>query len=142
MRAASALLEFDMILYAGMLIELEVLQRHTADLNQAIAAAPTNPPLFGQQLVQHGFAVQTTVGGIANTLGFNDYQKGSQLLNLVYSKIRTARTKANARRYFDDFLMIIAGSLGQRDIAESLVVTFSKLRAHYIVCHVTQYNIK
>ena len=123
-------------MYAGMFqnyIELEVLQRHTADLNQVIAAAPTNPPLLGQQLVQHGFAVRTTVNGIVNTLGITDYQKGSQLLSLVDSKLRTAGTKENARTYFNDFLVIIAGPLGQCDIAESLVSTFSKWNAHKLV---------
>ena len=114
-------------------VEVEVLRRHTADLNQVIAAAPTNPVLLGQQLVQHGFAVQTTVGGIVNTPGITDYQKGSQLLNLVDSKIRTAGTKAKARKYFDDFLKIITGHMGQLDIAESLVATFSKWYAHKLV---------
>ena len=116
-------------------VELDVVQRHIADLNQAIGAAPTNPVLFGQQLAQHGFAVQATVNGIVNTLGVTDYQKGSQLLNLVDSRIRTAGTKENARRYFNDFLMIILGPMGHHDITESLVATFRKWNARKLSCN-------
>ena len=104
-----------------------MLQRHTADLNQAIQ---NNPSLFGQHLVQRGLAVPTTVTGIVDTLGISDYQKGSKLLNLVDSKLQTAGTKENARKYFNSFLVIIARPLGHRDIAESLVATLSKLSAH------------
>ena len=119
-----------MILYAGIFqnynhIEVEVLQEHAADLTSVIA---TNPSLFGQHLVQRGLAVQTTVTGIVDTLGFSDYQKGSKLFNLVDSKIRTTRTSDNARKYFDDFLSIIAYNyaMGHRDVAESLATAFSK----------------
>ena len=108
-------------------VELEVLQEHTADLTLAIA---TNPPLFGQHLVQRGLAVQTTVDGNVNTLGFTDYEKGMKLLSLVKTKIRTTGSKENARKYFDDFLQIITYPMGYRDLAESLVATYSKLSAH------------
>ena len=118
-------------MYAGIFqsynhIEVEVLQEYAADLTSAIA---TNPSLFGQHLVQCGLAVQTTVTGIVDTQGINDYRKGSGLLSLVDSKLRIAGTKENARRYFNDFLLIIAYPMGQRGIAESLVATFSKLSA-------------
>ena len=117
-----------MILYAGTsqnynCIELRVLQEHTANLSQAIA---TDLSLFGQHLVQCGFAVQTTVTGIVDTLGISDYQKGSRFLNIVDSKLQTAGTKEIVRKYFDDFLKIIAYPMGQCDVAELLVTTFSK----------------
>ena len=101
----------------------KVLEKHTADITSAIA---TNPSMFGQHLVQSGLAVQNTVTGIM-TSGTNDYQKGSQLLGLVGSKVQTAGTKENARKYFNNFLNIIANDMGHHDIAKSLVATFSKL---------------
>ena len=119
-----------MIFYAGTYVELEVLQRYTADLALAIAA---NPSLFGQHLVQHGLAVQITVAGIVDTLGITDYQKGSILLSLVDSKLRTAGTRENATKYFNDFLLIIAYPMGHRDLAELVVATFSKLSAHKLM---------
>ena len=107
-------------------MEVEVLQEYAADLTLVIA---TNPSLFGQHLVQRGLAVQTTVTGIVDTQGINDYRKGCGLLSLVDSKLQTAGSKDNARRYFNDFLLIIAYPLGHCGIAESLVTTFSKLSA-------------
>ena len=100
-----------------------MLQEHTVNLSQAIA---TDPSLFGQHLVQCGFAVQTTVTDTVCTLGFSDSQKGSRLLNIVDTKLRTAGAKENVRKYFDDFLKIIAYPMGQHDVAELLVTTFSK----------------
>ena len=104
-------------------IELEVLQRHTAKLTSAIE---TNPSLFGQHLVQCELAVLSTVTGVVNTLGVSDYQKGAKLLSLVDNKIRTAESKESARKYFDDVLKIFAEHMGNRDIVESLVATYSK----------------
>ena len=104
--------------------DIEVLHEHAADLTSAIA---TNPSLFGQHLVQSGFAVQATVTGIVTTLGIDNYQKGTRLLSLVNSKLQTAGTKENIRKYFNDFLLIITYPMGHRDIAELLVATFSKL---------------
>ena len=100
-----------------------MLQRHNADLVSVIA---TNPSLFGHHVVQSGFAAPVTVSGIVDMLGINDYQKGSRLLSLVDAKVRTAGTRENTRKYFNDFLMIIAGPMKHREVAESLVTTFSK----------------
>ena len=116
---------------SGNYVELQILQEHTADLTSVIA---TNPSLFGQHLVQCGLAVQTTVTSIMDTLGVANYVKGGRLLGLVDTKIGTTGSKQNARKYFDDFLLIIAYPMGHRDIAESLVAIYSKLSAHTATC--------
>ena len=108
--------------YSGNWVELQVLQGHTAGLTFAIAA---NPVLFGQHLVQYEFAVQATVNTVY-ALGLTEFQQGSKLLNLVDTKIRTAGSKENARKYFNDFLKIMSEIMGNRDIVKSLVSTYSK----------------
>ena len=132
----------NIIVHAGIVpqndnyVEVQVLQEHTANLTQAVA---TNPSLFGQHLVQHGFAVQITVAGIVDTLGISDYQKGAKLLNIVDSNIRTTGTRDSTRKYFDVFLQILAYPMGQLGVAKSLVAAFSKCNTSlscdaYTVC--------
>ena len=110
--------------------ELEVLHEHAPNLTAVIA---TNPSLLGPHLVQHKLASQAAVAEIVGVLGLPNRQKAGQLLDLVYAKITPATTKENARKHFNNFLLIIAYPLGHRDIAESLVASLSKLGAYKLI---------
>ena len=100
-----------------------MLQKHTADLTTAIE---TNPSLFGQHLVTHEFAAQTTVDSKVDVQGIPNYQKASRLLSLVDSVISTAGSIENARKYFDALLEILDGPMRQPRIVQTLKATYGK----------------
>ena len=104
-------------------VEVDVLQAHTANLNQALS---DNPGLFASQLVQCGFTVPPTVSNIVDTMGFSNYQKASKLLSIVDARIRTASSREVARSFFDNLVVIVAYHLGHLHIAEALVATYSE----------------
>ena len=102
-----------------------MLRSHYADLCLAVS---DNPDVFGSNLVQYGFAKQTTVTGIVGTLGITNYQKSSKLLEVVDSRFNTSTPGQSAKDFFDCFVLILGNKLGHNDIAQALVATYSKLK--------------
>ena len=102
-------------------VEAEALQKHTATLNEVVV----NPNQFGALLEENGFATKMTISSRVNTLGYTDYQKVSQLLHIIDSRIRTS-TRESAREFFNKLVLIFSNRLGRTDIAEGLVATCSK----------------
>ena len=104
-------------------VEAEVLHDHYAILNRVIS---TNPDVFGSHVVQEGFTTQPTVNDIVNTVGFTNYKKASQLLNVVECRFKTTSSRELARDFFNKLVLIVANHLNRDDIAKNLIATYSE----------------
>ena len=104
-------------------VESGVLHNHYADLSLAIS---DNIDVFASNLVQYRFAPQTTVTGIVSTLGVNNYQKATKLLEIVDSRFKTSSSGQSAKEFFNNFVLILATKLEHNNIAQALVASYSK----------------
>lgn len=92
--------------------------------------AVTDPGPFGQLLVQEGFAEPQTVTGIVTTMGLNNYQKVSQLLQIVDARIKTSQ---NATEMFQKFVQMFQDPLGlnRKDLAQRLIQSYSMCQLEF-----------